>query len=201
MRIGILGGTFNPIHCGHVAIADAARHAFGLSEVWFMPSAGPPHKSQSGTVSAEHRTAMVELAVSELTWASVCRLELERGGVSYAFDTVKMFRERYPELDPWFIIGMDSLLELHLWYRGAELLDLCEFGTLMRPGYVEPPSAMALGVGLEAGERLVRNIRRGPLVAASSTEIRESVRCGDALADGLVAPAVGEYIRSAGLYR
>lgn len=199
-RVGLLGGSFNPVHRGHIAIADAARGLFSLDEIWFMPCSVSPFKVNAGLAAAEERLDMLECAIKGLSWASITDLELARGGVSYAFDTVVSFRDKYPASDPWFIIGMDTLLELHQWYRAEELVEICDFATLMRPGYNDLPTAAELCFSDSVSARLLRNIARGPEVDISSTQVRETAARGDSLSS-LLPPGVGEYIREKGLYR
>ncbi len=135
-RLGILGGTFNPIHNGHVLMAHTAAEAFGLERVLVVPSCLPPHKDLAGGVSAEHRLAMVRLAVDGDPLLEVETLEIDRGGVSYAIDTVRHLAGRYPGHERFFIIGIDSLLELYRWKEVGTFLTLCRVVTVDRPGIV-----------------------------------------------------------------
>lgn len=198
--VGLLGGTFNPIHNGHVAIAEAARALFELDVVWLMPAYGPPHKGTQALTSSRDRLRMVELAVAGLDWASVCTAELVRGGTSFAVDTVKELRACCPALRFYFIIGMDSLLELHGWYRSEELVGLCEFCTLLRPGAPDAPKATQLGFPPAIASHLLGNVRTGPQVDVSSTQVRDRIARGEDW-ECLVPRAVAVYIKAKGLYQ
>ena len=137
-RIGILGGSFDPVHCGHITIARAALRAAQLDRVLFMPAAKQPFKRRGSHAPDAARLDMVRLAIKGEPRFEPCALELERGGVSYLFDTLTELKKRHPRAQLFFIIGMDSLRDLRLWYRAAELPALCTFLVAARPG-VEPP--------------------------------------------------------------
>jgi nicotinate-nucleotide adenylyltransferase len=133
-RIGILGGTFNPVHMGHLILAQDALEQFELSKVVFMPCACPPHKSVRDLIPAEHRAAMLEAAIEGDLRFQVSRDEIERDGISYTIDTARAMKLQYPESEIVFVIGSDSLMELHLWKEINALLEVCRFVTLTRPG-------------------------------------------------------------------
>lgn len=199
-RVGILGGTFNPVHIGHLLLAESAVEAFGLSHVLLMPCAVPPHKAADPLAAAEHRVAMLERAVEGVAELGICRLELERGGTSFAVDTLRAFRERFPEADPWFLIGMDSLLDLHQWRDVATLLTLCTFATLERPGYDHRPAAGDLNLPTPWPEQLLSHIAPGRRVDVSSSEIRSRIAQRRSIRY-LVPRSVEAYIMEQGLYR
>jgi len=134
-KLGILGGTFNPVHHGHLILAQDALEHFGLDRVLFIPSAQPPHKRSEKLATAEHRLAMLRAAIGDDPCFEVSTIELERQGPSYTIETIKALRATRPEAMLHFIIGTDSLLELHQWYQIGELLGLCEFVTMLRPGF------------------------------------------------------------------
>ncbi len=199
-RLGLFGGTFNPVHTGHLILAQCAYEAFELSRVLFIPSATPPHKDNGALLPAAHRVAMLENALEGDLRFEVCDIELQRGGTSYAIDTVKALAQRYPEAELAFIIGADSLLELHAWYRVEELLPLCRFVTLARPRHdltaLHPED---LQLPPPWGERLLRDVVVGCQVDISSTMIRHRVAEGMSIRY-LVPPAVEMYITEHRLY-
>src|SRR6058998_1545633 len=141
-RIGILGGTFNPIHVGHLLIAQDAMEAARLDRVLFIPSATPPHKPLAGNVSAAHRLRMAKLAIAGDKRFAVDDLEIRRGGKSYSVDTLRELKRRYRRAEFYFIIGADSLSELHLWKDARRLVKLCRFIAVNRPGYHGRPSRL-----------------------------------------------------------
>lgn len=135
MNIGILGGTFNPIHMAHLYIAEEVRESMGLDEVVFVPAAVPPHKEVEYGVSAEHRLKMVELAIASNPKFSVSDIELKLPIPSYSIKTVEHFQEKYGEKAKlFFITGMDSFLDVVNWHASQRLITLCDFVTIFRPG-------------------------------------------------------------------
>jgi nicotinate-nucleotide adenylyltransferase len=134
-RIGILGGTFDPPHHGHLLIAQETLSALKLDEVWFIPTNKPPHKSQSKT-NTLHRLQMLKLAVADNEQFQVNELELDRNGPSYSIDTMYILKERYPSFSFYFIIGGDMVDSLHTWERINELLELVTFVGVKRPGFL-----------------------------------------------------------------
>ena len=141
-RIGILGGTFNPIHTGHLLIAQDALEAARLDHVLFIPSATPPHKALEGNVSRTHRLRMVKIAIRGNERFAVDDLEIRRGGKSFSVDTLAELRRRYPRATFHFIIGADSLSELHLWKDARRLVKLCRFIAITRPGHSARPARL-----------------------------------------------------------
>ena len=135
MRIGIFGGTFNPIHIAHLYIAEQVREAMALNEVVFVPSAVPPHKEVEYKVSAEHRLKMVELAISGNPAFKVSDIELKLPIPSYSVKTVQTFQDQYgADAKLYFITGMDSFLEIGTWHSVDRLIGMCDFVTVFRPG-------------------------------------------------------------------
>jgi len=198
-RIGILGGTFNPVHIGHLLMAQTVRETCGLDRVLLLPCHTPPHKVCEALAPVADRLDMVHLAVAEDPTLEVCTLEADRGGVSYAVDTMTAFRKRYPDCEPHFIIGMDSLRELHLWHRVEELLQLCAFIVVDRPGIDRPVSPDELRLPAPWPERLLANVLHGRLCEVSSREIRKRVAENRTIRY-LVTPAVEQYILRQRLY-
>ena len=204
MRIGLLGGSFNPIHRGHLAVARAARAALHLDRIVLVPSARPPHKSSS-LASAEDRFAMASLAAADPVFAGagfeVSDVELTRTGPSFTIDTLRWFRERDPAAELFFVVGADSVPELKTWRDARELFRLARFAVAARPGHdLEGDlAALARDLGAEAAQGLrerVVPIEPDPL---SATEIRRRLRDGDSI-EGLVPDAVRRYIHERGLY-
>ena len=199
-RIGVLGGTFNPVHAGHLILAQDACDLFGLQQVLFIPSAQPPHKPPGALLSAEHRLALLELAVEDDPRFEACDIEIARGGVSYTVDTAVALRERYPGAELCFIVGTDSLPELHLWRSVQRLLTLVRIVSLARPGF-EEAQARALDLGLPDPwpARLLRDLRTGHLVNIASSDIRHRLAEGMGIRY-LVPDAVAMYIAEHHLY-
>lgn len=185
-RIGILGGTFNPPHMGHLLIANEVRYALQLDEVWLMPAAIPPHKIASGDATAEQRLQMVKLAVSDIEGLRASPFEIERGGVSYTFDTMSQLVKDQPTYDFHFIIGGDMIDRLPTWYRIEELLDIVTFIGVKRPG------------ADNASEIPVKLVET-PQLDLSSTLIRQRFVEGGTV-QLLVPSAVEAYIREERLY-
>ena len=135
-RIAILGGTFNPIHIGHLTAAQVAQEEMRLDQVVFVPSFLPPHKTENNLASAAHRLAMVRLAIRDNPKFSVSDCEIKKGGKSYSIDTVRFFRKKYPKSTTlFFIIGADELNALKGWKDINELVNLVSFIAVNRPGY------------------------------------------------------------------
>lgn len=136
-RIGILGGTFNPPHMGHLLMAEQVGNQLELDEVWFMPTAKPPHAPGKKTIASQHRLQMVQLAIDDNPLFKLQPYEIHRGGINYTVDTMRHFVETYPESDFYFIIGSDSANDLPTWRRIDELVSLVQLVGVRRPG--EPP--------------------------------------------------------------
>ncbi|MEW6446870.1 MAG: nicotinate-nucleotide adenylyltransferase [Bacillota bacterium] len=198
MRLGLMGGTFDPIHYGHLVAAEAARYEFGLGKVVFIPAGQPPHKPAGEVTPAFHRVAMVRLGISTNPYFEISTKEVDRPGPSYTVDTVAEFRRLYPSAALYFITGADSVAEILTWYRFKDLLRLCLLVGVTRPGYSLGDLRERLA-GLD--EELLQQIRVLPVpgVAVSSSEIRERVRAGKPI-KYLLPEAVEEYITRQGLY-
>jgi nicotinate-nucleotide adenylyltransferase len=134
-RIGILGGTFNPIHYGHLAASEEVRDRLKLDRVLFIPSCLPPHKQEKDIPSAVQRLEMVRLAIAGNPHFELSDIEVNRGGRSYTVDTIEALRALYPDSELFFITGLDSFLEIQTWNHWKRLLTLCSFVVLSRPGY------------------------------------------------------------------
>ncbi|WP_019120015.1 nicotinate-nucleotide adenylyltransferase [Brevibacillus massiliensis] len=188
-RIGILGGTFDPIHNGHLLAAEQAREQVGLDEVWFMPAYIPPHKEHKGIAEARHRLRMTELATADHPAFRVTDIECRRSGPSYSIDTMRELTRTYPDVQFFFIIGGDMVEMLPSWHMIEELVSLVRFVGLARPRADYDEAALA---------RYVTFVDM-PAWDLSSTLIREKVRAGRSLRY-LVPAAVTDYIKEQGLY-
>ncbi len=196
-NIGIYGGTFNPIHIGHLIAAQDAIGHLRLDRLFWVPSARPPHKRSVGLASAEDRCALIASAIGGDPRMAVCRWEIERGGVSYTVETVRRFRSEYPRARLFFLIGADSLYELHTWREVGAILDLCRVATFERPGY--PIRADRIRLPRPWAARLMAHRVPGHEIGVSSTEIRRRLAVGRPIRY-LVPAAVEALIRERGLY-
>lgn len=199
-RIGILGGTFDPIHVGHLMAGHTAAEAFDLAKVMVTPCTLSPFKQDTPANAGEtDRMAMARLAIQDDPLFELCDCDLKRGGISYALDTVRTVLKAYPGNKLFFIMGLDSLLELHRWHKVDEMLSLCQVITIGRPG-VEPPDPLTLGFELTVAQQLATMIVMGRAIEVSSSEIRKRVAEGRSIRY-LVPRAVEEYILERKLYR
>ncbi|WP_425446598.1 nicotinate-nucleotide adenylyltransferase [Dethiothermospora halolimnae] len=135
-KFGIMGGTFDPIHIGHLVIAEQVRDRFNLDKVIFIPSGNPPHKSRKKVTEARHRFQMTLLATISNPYFEVSSIEVDREGLTYTVDTIKKLKEEYNnEAEFYFITGADAILDLATWKSTDELLELCKFVAATRPGF------------------------------------------------------------------
>lgn len=185
-KIGILGGTFNPPHLGHLLIGSEVKQALKLDEVRLMPTAIPPHKTSVGDATAEQRLQMVELAVRDVEGLTVSSFEVERGGVSYTYDTMKQLTMKEPDAEFFFIIGGDMIDLLPTWYRIDELVNLVNFVGVNRPGYVGQTPYPVILIDI-------------PQIDLSSTLIRDRFMEKNSV-QLLVPKSVELFIREEGLY-
>lgn len=184
-KVGILGGTFNPPHIGHLMMASEAFDALSLDEVRFMPNAVPPHKESSGATD-EQRKKMVELAIADAPHFTLETFEIERGGLSYTFDTMKTMAQQESEVEFYFIIGGDSIDHLHTWYRIEDLIQIVTFVGIRRPGSEAVTEYPVLMID-------------APEIDLSSTLLRERFAAGKIVRYLLPKP-VEAFIRKEGLY-
>lgn len=197
LRLGIMGGTFDPIHIGHLVTADEALHQFGLDDILFMPSGEGPHKRRE-TTPAELRYLMVSVATASHPRFWVSRYEIDRPGLDYTADTLAAFREMMgSEVDLYFITGADAVLDILTWKDPERILSLCTLIAATRPGYDLGRLSTVLDGLLEADRVRVMEI---PGLAVSSSMIRERVRHGDSCRY-LVTEGVRQLIEKTGCYQ
>lgn len=197
MRIGILGGTFNPIHNAHLAMADCARDRLALDRVLLMVAADPPHKQVDGAVSGEHRLRMTRLAAETLERVEASDFELRRPGKSYTAETLALLHAQFPDASFYWIVGSDMLQDLPTWYRPEEILRLAEIAAVPRIGASGDDEPAAERLRTEYGAHIT--MLPACAEAISSTEIRQLVRAGRS-ASMLVPAAVERYYTEEGLY-
>lgn len=214
MKIGLFGGTFDPIHWGHLRSAEEVSETFGLDRVYFIPAAVPPHKRGQTTTPARHRLQMVRLAVAKNPKFSASTIEIERSGVSYSIDTVRDFAAQSSKEDSlYFIIGLDAFREIGTWKDYAEIFPLCNFIVTSRPGSKEKDPLKGTGVAVkklfcydfkqksyrhESGTRI--HFDELTDIAISASEIRALVKDGKSIRY-LVPYEVETYIKRHALYR
>ena len=198
-KIGLMGGTFNPIHYGHLAAAEECRVRLALDRVLFIPAGEPPHKRRQSVTPAADRVAMVELAIAGNPHFELCRIEVDRVGPSYTVDTLAELRDlEGPTAELFFIVGMDSLAEIPTWYQPARIVELARLVAIARGGYaVYDPPLLEPRIP-DARERIT--LLPGPELTISSSDLRARVAAGLPIRYQ-VPESVEAYIRSQGLYR
>lgn len=202
MRLGLFGGSFNPIHVGHLIASRAVAEQLRLDKVCLIPAAVPPHRMPKSLAPPEHRLAMVRLAIQGEPLFDVSDFEIRRTGPSYTVLTVEEFqRQSGPDVQLFWIIGADSLPELANWYQSGRLVDLCQIVTAARPGWDQIDTA-ALARHFSPGqvERLKAGILPTPRIDISASEIRRRVAQGLSIRY-MVPDAVADYMAEHGLYR
>lgn len=200
--IALFGGTFDPIHHGHLIVARAVVEQLGYARVVLIPAPNPPHKVGRELTDATHRLEMARRAVEGEPRFDVSDIELRRPGLSYTILTVEAFRREVgPDVPLAWIIGSDSLPELHSWYRIGELVDACRIVTAVRAGYETPDlSALRRTLAPEQVDRLCRDILPTPVIEISATDIRRRVHDGESIRY-LVPESVRAYIHDHNLYK
>ncbi|RKY29456.1 MAG: nicotinic acid mononucleotide adenylyltransferase [Planctomycetota bacterium] len=199
-RIGILGGTFDPVHLGHLIVAEDLREDYGLSRLVFVPARIPPHKAGVKITPAGHRLAMLQLAVRGRRGLGVSDIELKRRGKSYTIDTIREFR-KYIAAEYFFFAGTDSIQFLPKWKEVDSLMRECKFVLMVRPGFpLDQLSTVAESLSPAMVTHLQDNLTVVRQVDISSTEIRERVRAGLSISH-LVPASVARYVTRHRLYR
>jgi nicotinate-nucleotide adenylyltransferase len=190
MKLGLFGGSFDPVHLGHLLVAQSAREELELDRLFFIPAAQSPFKPDSAPASASERIRWLRLALAGKTWCEVDEQEIQRGGVSYTIDTVRHYSNRFPGAEIFYLIGADNVAKLSEWREADELARLTQFVVIPRPGasdVVFPPPFR--------GKTL-----QGFPFGVSSSQIRARVKAGLTI-DHLVPPEVAEAIAAGGIYR
>lgn len=197
-KIGIMGGTFDPIHTGHLVTAEAVRIEYGLEKVLFIPAANPPHKQNFQVTPAMHRYIMTVMATYSNPHFFVSPIELERPGLSYTIDTLRALIEQYGhDTDFYFITGADAVAELPTWHDIDDLLELCYFVAATRPGCICSLDEIIKQFGAKGRKRIQRLAT--PELEISSTDIRERIRQGRSI-KYIVPESVENYILKESLY-
>jgi len=197
MKIGVLGGTFDPIHRGHIMVAEEVKARLNLAEVLFVPTAQTPLKEESPISAVEHRVQMVSLAIADYPYLKLSDVEINRAGLSYTIDTIAELRSRYAGDELFFILGWDSLAQLPRWKEPSRLVQMCRLVAIPRPGY-SLPDLNSLEASIPGLSRSLIVLDK-PEIDISATEIRERVARGLSIRH-LVPEPVDEYIRQHKLY-
>jgi nicotinate-nucleotide adenylyltransferase len=201
MRLGVFGGSFDPVHYGHLLLAEYCREECRLDAVWFLPAAVPPHKRQRELTAAQDRIEMLELAMAGQPAFAVSRYETDRGGVNYTVDTLTHFQEEDPHREMFFLLGADMLHELSTWHQPQRVCELAVLVVVRRSGVAGPDLGCLAGVVSPPRVELIRRHQvEMPEIGISSSEIRRRVAAG--LSIRYQTPrAVEAYIETHGLYR
>jgi nicotinate-nucleotide adenylyltransferase len=205
MKIGLFGGSFDPVHLGHLLVAQAAIEELALDRLYFIPAAQSPFKPENSHAPAPVRLQMLRLALAGKTHCEVDEQEIERGGISYTIDTLRDYARRFPQAQLFYLIGADNVANLPKWREAGELAQLAEFVAIPRPGDSVGSSGFSRSGPPEGGTPNIfpppfhgRTLKGFPL-GVSSSEIRARVKAGLTI-DPLVPAPVAGAIREAGLY-
>ncbi len=198
LKLGVLGGTFDPPHNGHLLIARAALTQLGLARVLFAPTRQPPHKLRNKITPVEQRIEMVRLAIAPHPQFALSRVDVDRAGPTYTVETLRLLREQFNDAVEWFfIMGMDSLVNLPTWHAPAQLIQLCRLAVFPRPGFVADWDALERQI---PGVRARVVLLDAPALDIAASDLQARVRAGQSIAH-LVPEAVARYIAEQGLYR
>lgn len=193
MKIGLLGGTFNPIHNGHLGNAEIIKENFNLDKVLFIPSKYPVHKNLEGNVSSEDRYNMVKLAINDNKYFEASRIEIDREGESYFIITIKQLLDIYKDSELYLIIGADAFNEINIWKESKEILKTVSFIIMRRPGHESINRKLI---------KMAKDVKfaNNPLIEISSSEIRKNIRNNKSI-KYLIPGKVEEYIIKKELYK
>jgi len=201
-KMAVFGGSFDPVHIGHLFLAGQIVRAGLVEEVLFVPARRPPHKPGVELTAPQHRLSMLKAALAPYAEFSLSDIELERAGVlSYTIDTLETLRQAFPGHELFFLIGMDGFVDLHTWRRASELVQRFSLLIYPRPGVVPPPFAVLAGhFGGRNARKLLDSVVKAQAIPIGATDIRQDLAAGRNLA-GRLPESVIEYIREHGLYR
>lgn len=200
MRIGLFGGTFDPIHVGHMILAEQCRTQAGLDEVWFLPAYQPPHKTTRPVTRFEQRCEMLTLAAAGQPAFKVETIEKELPPPSYTAETLRELKQRHPEHDFHLLLGADSLIDLPIWYEPLQVIDRAGLVVVPRPGVMLLTAEMlASALSLPDASRVRLQIVSSPQVEVSSRDLRRLVAGGHSIRY-MVPRSVEEFIRERKLY-
>lgn len=197
MKIGVLGGTFDPPHFGHLILADFATSALGLEKLLFVPAGDPPHKQNGTRQPAEHRLAMLARALPDDPGYVISRVDLDRPGPHYTVDMIRTIQDQHPDADLYFIMGADGLRDLPTWSRPDELIEACTLAVMQRPN---------IAVHAHMHDQVIPGLSEhvvfidAPLIGIASSDIARWIAEGRTVRY-LMPPAVLAYIEDHGLYR
>ena len=200
-KIGIMGGTFDPVHNGHLMLADTAYRQFDLDQVWFLPNGNPPHKKEENIgTDARHRSRMVALAIQGRDYCRLEEYEVRRREVSCSYQTLEHFRKQYPEDEFYFIIGADSLFAIETWVHPERIFPACVILAACRDDHDSLEEMKAQIGHLKTVYPKARiQLLRSPLIPVSSSEIRRKIQAGLSIAEE-VPEEVEAYIKEEELY-
>ncbi|MCB8945024.1 MAG: nicotinate (nicotinamide) nucleotide adenylyltransferase [Ardenticatenaceae bacterium] len=195
-KIGLLGGTFDPPHWGHLWLAETARAQLGLAKVLFLPVGLPPHKEGKGVTAVSHRLHLTQLAIQDIPYFELNTTDLDREPPQITVTLLPLLRQLYPEAELWWLIGSDSLRDFPTWHQPQQLIQLCRLAVLPRPEVVVDWVALKTAVpGIETAVDMLA----GPQLNLSSTDIRQWAKAGHTIRH-LLPTAVHQYIQANALY-
>lgn len=200
-KIGIMGGTFDPVHNGHLMLADTAYRQFDLDQIWFLPNGNPPHKKEENIgTDARHRSRMVALAIQGRDYCRLEEYEVRRREVSCSYQTLEHFRKQYPEDEFYFIIGADSLFAIETWVHPERIFPACVILAACRDDH-DSLEEMKVQIGhlKKVYPKARIQLLRSPLIPVSSSEIRRKIQAGLSIAEE-VPEEVEAYIKEEELY-
>ena len=201
MRIGVFGGTFDPVHVAHLILAEQCREQAGLDQVWFIPAARPPHKQEQGLTPFAARLEMLALAIAGQPAFRIDELEKDRAGPSYTADTLATLSSRCPGDEFFLLIGSDTLHDLPHWHAPQRVAELATLLIVIRPGWqMGEVEALAPALGLSPATALRYQVVRMPLLEISSRDLRQRAAAGRSLRY-MVPRAVEAYILERQLYQ
>lgn len=198
-RIALMGGSFDPVHLGHLAIAGEALRHFGAERLWFVPASVSPLKLDAMSASNEDRLAMLRLSTRGNPRFGVSDCELRRGGISFTVDTLRRWKGLFPDAELVFVAGMDSLLSLWHWRNPLEITSLCRFATFRRPGSAIAPRPEDLRLPPHTARALLADVVDAPMLDISSSQVRERIALGLDVS-AFLHPDALRYIQARRLY-